>query len=257
MDIIYYEKKYVIPTYELGADGMLNPHSLFNFLLDIASEHAVKLRFGKDDLMKDNRFWVLSRIIAQVEIWPVLGETVIIKTWPRGTDKIFAIRDFTVSYPDGRYIASASSSWLIVDRTTRKIRRPDSLLSMFNTGLPAESSLGRNAGKLDPIDNPELTGNPFRVKNSDLDINLHTNSVAYIKWIFDSYDFDFMAGHRPSVVEVNYITESRWNDEIVIKTCRDKELLSVFNHSVTRSEDNTELCRVRIGWKNCSQQKVY
>ena len=30
----------------------------------------------------------------------------------------------------------------------------------------------------------------FRVKVSDLDVNLHTNNVRYIKWVTDTYDLD-------------------------------------------------------------------
>ena len=47
---------------------------------------------------------------------PLWGETIIVKTWPRGTDKLFALRDYEVRYPDGRSIALATSSWLIIDR---------------------------------------------------------------------------------------------------------------------------------------------
>jgi acyl-ACP thioesterase len=252
MEKIIYEKEYVIPVYDIGADGRLNLHSLFNYLQDIASEHAVKLRFGKDDLMKENRFWVLSRIAADIAIWPGWEETIIVKTWPRGTDKLFAVRDFRVNYPDGRHIASASSSWLVVDRTTRRVQRPDSLLTRFNADLPVESSLGRNAGKLEPVTGEVEIGKPFRVRVSDLDINLHTNNVGYIKWISDSYDLEFRMSNVPSSIEVNYMAESKWDDELIVHMGHDKNDPHVYSHSVFRTVDNTELCRVRIGWENCS-----
>ena len=90
--------------------------------------HAVKLGFGRDDLMRDNRFWVLSRIYAVIEKWPVWEDSIIVKTWPNGTDKLFALRNYEVKYPDGRHMASGTSSWLILDRTTKKVQRPDSIL---------------------------------------------------------------------------------------------------------------------------------
>ena len=251
MEEMLYEKKYVIPVYDIGADEKLTPHSLFNYLQDIASEHAVKLRFGKDDLRKANRFWVLSRIAADIEIWPGWEETIVVKTWPRGTDRLFALRDFRVFYPDGRQIASASSSWLVVDRTTRRVQRPDSLLTSFNADIPAESSLGRNADKLEPLTADIYTSTPFRVRVSDLDINLHTNNVGYIKWIVDSYDLQFRLSNVPLSVEVNYLAESRWDEELAVNTSCNKNLPAVFNHSVCRIADNTELCRVRIEWKDC------
>ncbi|MGD0582638.1 MAG: acyl-ACP thioesterase domain-containing protein [Bacteroidales bacterium] len=253
MEKLEYEKSYKIPVYEIGFNGQLSPHSLFNYLQDIASEHAESLRFGKDDLLKENRFWVLSRIAAQIIKWPGWEETLIVKTWPRGTDKVFALRDFEVKYPDGRIVALASSSWLVLDRTTRRVQRPDSVLSSFNGGFPLNSSLGRNALKLEPVTEDLITSPPFRVRSSDLDINFHVNNVIYLQWITDSYDPEFRMKHQPVFVEINYLAESRHNNEIVIRTSTDKDHSLIFNHSVIRSVDNTELCRVQVKWEDCTQ----
>jgi medium-chain acyl-[acyl-carrier-protein] hydrolase len=46
--------------------------------------------------MRDNRFWVLSRIYAVVDKWPQWEDTIIVKTWPNGTDKLFALRNYEV-----------------------------------------------------------------------------------------------------------------------------------------------------------------
>ena len=251
MEKVEYEKSYKIPVYEIGFNGQLNPHSLFNYLQDIASEHAVMLRFGKDDLMKSNRFWVLSRITVQIITWPGWEETIVVRTWPRGTDKLFALRDYEVMYPDGRTVALGSSSWLVVDRTTRRVQRPDSLLTSFNSGFPVKSALGRNSDKIESVNDDHSCSQPFRVRISDLDINLHVNNVMYFKWITDSYDLDFRTAHYPSLVEINYLAESRINDEIIIKTSGSGKNEKGYNHSVVRSVDNTELCRMRIKWNDC------
>ena len=145
-----FEKEYRIHVYETGPDGKLNLYSLFNYLQDIASDHAIRLGFGRDDLMRDNRFWVLSRIYAEIAMLPEWEDSIIVKTWPNGTDKLFALRNFDVSFPDGRHIASATSSWLILDRTTRKVQRPDNILSKFYSDLHPNQSPVRYASKLEP-----------------------------------------------------------------------------------------------------------
>ena len=94
MEIPQFEREYRVHVYETGADGKLNLYSLFNYMQDIASEHAVKLGFGRDDLMKDNHFWVLSRMYAEITEWPFREETIIVRTWPNGTDKLFALRNY-------------------------------------------------------------------------------------------------------------------------------------------------------------------
>jgi acyl-ACP thioesterase len=251
MEMIEYQKEYKIPVYDIGADGKLNIHSLFNYLQDIASEHAVKLGFGKDDLVRENHFWVLSRLAAEIKAMPGWEETIIVRTWPRGTDKLFAIRDYEVARPDGSIIANASSSWLIVDIASRRVQRPDHILTKYNSGEAVRSALGRNAIKLEPASENGEKSTPFRVRHSDLDVNLHTNHVNYIRWVTDNYDPEFRINNLPSSVEVNYLFESKWDEEIFVRTSTEENNGSHYNHSVVRCVDNTELCRVRIGWKDC------
>ena len=249
MDLLQFEKEYRVHVYETGPDGKLNLYSLFNYMQDIASDHAIKLGFGRDDLMRDNRFWVLSRIYAEINKWPLWEDSIILKTWPNGTDKLFALRNYEVRYSDGRHIASGSSSWLILDHTTKKVQRPDSILSQYNPNLHTENSPIRYATKIDAAaENGRLTP-LFRIKVSDLDVNLHTNNVRYLKWVSDSYDLDFVMNNNPQSAEINYLAESRFGEEIMIRTSVENENGTFHNHSIFRINDNKELCRIRIEWK--------
>ena len=253
MEALQFEKEYRVHVYETGPDGKLNLYSLFNYMQDIASDHAENLGFGRDDLMRDNRFWVLSRIYAVFHIWPLWGNSLIMKTWPDGTDRLFALRSYEARFPDGKAVASASSSWLILDRDTKKVQRPDSVLSRFNylnnTKLSAKSNL-RYASKIESDEESDRITPVQKIKVSDLDVNLHTNNVKYLKWVCDSYDLDFMMNNFPQSAEINYLAESMCCEEIVIKTSADKINSGFYNHSVVRTSDNKELCRIRIGWKN-------
>ena len=56
MDPRLFEKEYRVHVYETGPDGKLNLYSFFDYLQDIASDHAVRLGYGRDDLMKSNPF---------------------------------------------------------------------------------------------------------------------------------------------------------------------------------------------------------
>jgi len=249
MELLQFEKEYRVHVYETGPGGKLNLYSLFNYMQDIASDHAEKLGFGKDDLMRDNRFWVLSRMYAVISDWPSWGDSIIVKTWPNGTDKLFALRNYEVYLPDGGHIASATSSWLILDHTTRKVQRPDSILTQYNPDLHPDKSPVRYAKKLEPAREDGLISPWFRIKISDLDVNLHTNNVRYLKWVNDSYDIDFVMKNVPQSAEINYLAESLYDEEIMIRTSVEKENGSFYNHSIFRISDNKELCRIRIEWK--------
>jgi len=251
------EKEYKVHVYETGPDGKMNLYSLFDFLQDIASDHAVKLGYGRDDLLRQNHFWVLSRIYAVINEWPAWGDTITVRTWPKGTESVFALRDYEVFFKDGRLVASATSSWLIIDQTTKKIQRPDSALSHFNSEIQRRDSLPRNAMKIESASAGSKNASEFNVRISDLDINLHTNNVKYIKWVTDSYDLDFIMNNTPYSAEINYLAESRFNDSIAVRISEDTDNNNIdhFNNSILRLPDNAELCRVRIGWKNNRQDK--
>jgi acyl-ACP thioesterase len=250
MEFLKLDKEYIVHVYETGPDLRLNLHSLFDYFQDIASDHAVKLGYGRDDLMKKNNFWVLSRIYAEITVWPQWGETITITTWPRGTERLFALRDFEVRDHKGKSIARATSSWLIVDRDTKRIQRPDNHLSQYKTLLSVDKTLPRNAIKLEPADPNGRRTQQFSVRISDLDINLHTNNSRYLKWVSDSYDLDFILNNIPISAEINYLAESHFNDTIAIIISKEKENSNEFNHSIMRTSDSTELCRLRIKWKN-------
>jgi medium-chain acyl-[acyl-carrier-protein] hydrolase len=250
MEKLQFEKEYRIHVYETGPDGKLNLYSLFNYMQDIASDHATELGFGRDDLMKDNRFWVLSRMYSEIFCWPSWKEKIIVKTWPNGTDRLFALRNYEVKYPDGRHIASGTSSWLVLDRTTKKVQRPDPILSQYYTDLLPNESPIRYALKLDPAPEDGKITPSFRIRISDLDENLHANNVRYLKWVFDNYNLDFVMDNVLHSAEINYLAESLYNDEIMIRTSPVNDESKDYIHSVYRTTDKKELCRIRLIWKD-------
>lgn len=252
MELPKFEKEYQVHVYETGPDGKLSLHSLFDFFQDIASDHAVRLGYGRDDLLKNNNFWVLSRIYAEISSWPSWSEKIHIKTWPRGTDHVFALRDFVAISDKGESVAKATSSWLVIDRETKRIKRPDNKLIKLNSGYDDNKALERNAEKIEVADISYRRNQDLKIKISDLDINLHTNNTRYLRWVTDSYDLDFVLNNIPISAEINYLAESRFNDSIAILTQVEDVSDSVFRHSIHRSTDNTELCRIMICWKKRS-----
>lgn len=244
------EKEYDIHVYEMGPDGKVSLHALFNYMQDAASVHAELLGYGRDDLMKNNHFWVLSRMYARLNDWPAWKDRIIVKTWPNGVDKLFAMRNYELISHDGRTIGSASSSWLIIDRTTKKIQRPDEFMHQYNRSRESFPSSVRNPEKLADIrEVSSAAPSPsFRVKINDLDINLHTNNVNYIKWVTDTYDLNFVMHHRVCSAEINYLAEAIFGDEIIISTSAEDAVGSFFSHSVISPADKKEFCRVRLEW---------
>lgn len=247
--MVQLEKNYTVHVYETGPDGSLSLSSLFDYLQDIASDHAVQLGYGRDDLIRNNCFWVLSRIYVVLDEMPVWNDSISVLTWPKGTDGVFALRDFKIFDKEKRLIGAATSSWLIVNLESRKIQRPDKQLSSVNSNKELPDALPRNASKLESASPESVINPPFRVRISDLDVNLHANNVRYLRWALDTYDLGFIMNNVPFSAEINYLAESRLNDEIIIRTSEEIGTERAFRHSIIKIPDNLELCRIKIGWK--------
>jgi acyl-ACP thioesterase len=294
--IIELERKFRIHTYEADTSGRMSPPALFNYLQDIAAAHAEALSWGKEELMKKNQFWVLSRMVAEMKSIPAGGSSIVIKTWPRGVEGIFALRDFDIRDSSGELIGGASSAWLVLDAETRRPVRPDSLLGETGDIFTQRQSLSRNPAKLPAPGVSRYNSLPFPVKYSDLDVNLHVNNVKYLQWALDAYPLDFRMSHEIRGIEANYVAESLPGDEVIIGISEeddsgadssakenfregrsaagssatdssatdssaagssDETESRSFLHSVKRSGDNRELCRIRVRWVERKTDKVY
>ena len=283
--IMELEQKFRIHNYETDTAGSMSPPALFNYLQDIAATHAKGLNWGKENLMKKNQFWVLSRMLVDMDKLPDGGSEIVIKTWPRGVDGIFAMRDFEIRDSGGSRIGGASSAWLVVDAGTRRPVRPGGMLKDLGERVTDTKSLDRNPVKLPAPGESQYNTIPFPVKYSDLDTNLHVNNVRYLQWALDAYPLDFRIKNEIRGVEVNYLSESLPGDEVYIGISGEEDGHSEedgnsgkdgysdedrnsgkersngeeqrFFHTVKRSGDNKELCRIRVRWIERKTDKVY
>jgi len=247
--MIIFERKYSVNIFNTDLTGRLSPGALFNFFEDIAGRHALELGWGRDSLMSNGLFWALSRMVVKVERLPMAWDEVMLRTWPRGTESIFALRDLEMYDGAGKRLAAASSSWVIVDYNTRKAQRPDKALSNLNNRFPEERALETNARKVPPLPPGDHEMTRMQVKLDDIDVNRHVNNARYVHWAANCYDPEFISSHIPDTIEVNYIAEGHQNEMINIFTGSADVAGTAFIHSVTRESDGSELCRLRMSWK--------
>lgn len=247
--MIIFERKYPVNVFDTDHTGRMSLGSLFNYFQDLAGRHASVLGFGREHLMTNGFIWALSRMSVEIESLPHSWDDITVRTWPRGTDTIFAIRDLELYDSVGKRIGAASSSWVILDYITRKLQRPDKALSFLNATFPETRALPANAAKILalPLENRKIS--EMTASLCDIDVNLHVNNARYIHWVTGTYETDFITSHAPHTVEVNYLAEGYRGDRINIITAPVSASANDFIHSVIRISDNCELSRIRIKWR--------
>lgn len=242
-----WEDAYLVSFYEVDAKKRVFFPSLWKYLQETAWNHAHRIGIGYSDLAQKGHFWILSRLAIEMKEYPGWGEKIRVRTWLLESSRLFAFRDFSILKEDGKVIGGAKSAWVVLDFKTRKPQRIEPFLKRL-TPLPDQQGAGIKLDKLlAPEDSVEEAS--FIVRYSDLDIHQHVNNARYIEWVLDSYSFEMHQTHQIATFEVNFLAESNFGDELLIRTEQKKDALLTFLHTILRKNDGQELCRARVRWK--------
>jgi acyl-ACP thioesterase len=245
---------YPIHTYEADAYGRAPFPAIFRFLQDIAAEHAIKIGYGLDDLKENANMWVLSRFLYRAHRTPRWQEVLEIETWPSGTERLFALRDYTLRGSTGEEVAIATSSWVVIDiekRTPVRIERVAERMEM----IVDRHLFDRSPAKLHAYDLSTVRLSTTATF-ADMDLNGHVNSTRYVEWMFNGLPEGFLeAGNVLSEIEINFNGESHAGDELEVFTDRaptsthqGEPESTEFHHSVTKKLDGSIVCRARSMW---------
>ena len=243
-----FAKQLIINSYHSDLNGVLAIPSIFAFFQEIAWEHATLNGFGYNDLKSHNSFWVLSRMHIEIEKLPKWTDTVTLTTWPSGIEGPFALRDFVFSNEAGEMLIKATSSWLIVDATSRRPKRPDT----YKDSMPIYSDIRAtqtNAPRIITTKGEAIATTQHKVGVCDLDVNGHINNVKYTEWAVNLLPYSEYKDKPICCVDVNYLSEGFYDDicEHKLERINSKSLMA----SITKIEDSKILALVSIAQRDC------
>ena len=200
-----------------GADK-LTLAAAFNYFQEIAGNHAQELGVGRKDMFDAGQAWILSRMSAVLDRRPGWGSEVRVRTWPRGTSRLFAIRDYEMRVETGEVFARGRSGWLVVDTTTLRPRRPENLAAGLpkNEGMDAlpDGAQGLSERK-DLIEVGRRSA-----AYSDIDYNGHVNNARYVQWIQDVLPIEELEAADCLRLDINYLGEVRPGSTVKIAAGR-------------------------------------
>lgn len=209
-----WEESFNVRIYDTDFNGKIKISSIFNYMQEAATNHAANLNLGCEQLLDKELFWALSRV--KIDIWdfPKHGDEIKIETWPKGTEKLFALRDFRIYNSQNQIIAKATSAWLIIDSEKLRPRRPKLFIETIGD-FKNDHALSEVPGKISEYEKKELIFEK-RIGYSDIDINQHMNNVKYIELITDSFSQAIFKEKKIKSMQVNFLSECKFGDEIQI-----------------------------------------
>lgn len=201
--------------------GRCKPAFLLRFAQDAATSHCLELGTDWDTMAAKGYFWAVIRQRMEITRLPASGETVTVKTWPMPTSRVAYPRATAAYDAQGNELFKVMSLWVIMDRETRAMIRPDRsgvdvLGTTFGTELPAPTGL--NFKELAEV-------SQRTVGFTELDINGHMNNTRYLDWLCDLLPSDFHKDHPVKAVTICYLSEAlegqhvqlRWEKGDVLK----------------------------------------
>jgi len=222
---------FVITSSDIDFTRKLNVSSLVDLFVLSAWHHAEALGFGIEFLDGNGAVWMLSRLRIQISGRPLWNEPVILRTWPKGIQRVFYQRDFELLDKQNAVVASGTSEWLIIDI---KARRP----KLYNT----DSHIFNNKNVKHAIESPvpvleflsaEKEEFTRKVVYSDIDLNKHLTTIRYIDWIFDTFSIDFLRGNSCSEIVINFMHEIPFSSEVFISRYHPAENIYEFEFTVS------------------------
>lgn len=213
--MIRFEQKFTIPCYDTDASWRLKPASFMNLAQEAAGQHAVYLGFGYDDLIATNTAWILSRVHVEFIDTPRWREDITLRTWHKGLNRLFFLRDFILTDNEGRERVKATTSWLVLNLETRRLVRDPKLMEEGTVCM--ENVIETPADKVVlPKDAEPLFVMEHKVAYSDIDMNGHTNNAMYMQWAMDAVDHEISSTRPVKWFTINFNHETKAGDTVMI-----------------------------------------
>lgn len=216
--------KHIITGHEVLQDGRVKPSAMLKFMQDAATADASALGADYYTMRKDDMIFVISKAKVVFKRVPRLDEVLEIRTWNGKIQGVSFNRDF-VMYVNGVEVARATTRWVLVSYSGRRILRPDALQPSVLTNTEEEIGIEPERRIKMPAcaEQSEIT---YRPTLTDMDSNGHVNNSRYADYLVDYCGVNLLEKEIKGF-EIHFISELKYGDEVVFVGCSDDEKVYV------------------------------
>ncbi len=200
-----YEEKLTLATRDCDMNGRWRVSAILETMQETAGTHSLLLGCGREELLKKNIVWVLSRCELHMDRYPRIGERITVSTFPMPNRIFFFPRYYVFTDERGEMIGKAGTLWLLLDIRTRRMLPPGEVGRLIpdNTDLAVPMNLPATVG--------QLQGEEFLTEYepvyTDLDVNGHVNNARYADWLCNAMGIETMQKSEPESIILNYNRE--------------------------------------------------
>lgn len=233
--------RHAAELFHVDFKGRLTLNVLGNHLLNCAGLHASERGFGMSVINEINYTWVLSRLVIEMERFPVENEKFTISTWVERVYRLFTDRNYAIKAEDGKVLGYARSVWAMINMNDRKPVDLESVYGEALTRYVCNNEPCPIAGpSRDRFKAKDEIGEGYVARYSDIDINGHVNSIKYIEHILDLFSLEVYDNYMVKRLEIAYSSEGHYGEKLHFfkSNIRENE------YAIVVKNDNGEiLCR--------------
>jgi acyl-ACP thioesterase len=235
-DLPILEYPFTIHSYQCDSRRRLTIPALFGIFGEAAHFDATRRGWGFESMLRQNRAWVLIRMIVNFNRVPLWSESLILKTWPKSMEGVVAYRDFLLLDAERRVLLSGTTAWSIMDLEKRRPVRMTG--EEYNTGrLGWLHAVEEKPEKIAWPDSLTAAATHY-ARFSHLDMNDHVNNSRYFEWVLNEFPLDVLQSNDISRLHVNFLAEIRPDDAVEVKMPPINGENNVYQGFVTRISDN-------------------
>ena len=256
-DLRVHHEIFRVRGYEVGPDGTVSAQIICDYLQEAAGVHADRLGLSLAALHEQGQALVLARLAVQVERAPAEGETVTVRTWPCGVERLQFRRAYLMLGQDGAVVARGASFWVVINLASRRPERiPPTVAALLPENPPFALDGGLLGDRRPPAaaeDATPLSSLSFAVRRADMDRNRHVNNVRYLDWALEGVPAEVQETSRPTWLDMHFRAETVYGDTVeahCLPAPADTPAPGAarFVHILTRRSDGREVARALTGW---------
>lgn len=242
------EFDFIVRWSETGPGGWMKPATWLDVCMEASDIHARRLKLSMTDVMAMGYYWVMSRYRLVFEESPHARDCIHVKTWPRGFEKLFTLRDFVFSTPGGVPLGRGTAAWLLVKKDTFRPLRAHEHLPTF----PMSAQIGYNAdfSPLPSFSEKSATQHQLIVRRDEIDLLGHVSNPHYIRWAIEALPHNLLSTHRMAQLEVDFIGMAFEGESIEAQTKGEETTDGslAFHQILRRVGETRDLTRLRTRW---------
>ena len=231
-----YECKYRIGPMDIGKTNEITNKGVLKVLEYAGGRHSNSIGYGINQIYDTKLSWVLLNWKVKIIKRPIYDDLLIIKTWPRGSNKIITYRDYEIYDESNNLLIQASSKWTLINIDTKELEKlPLDLIEKFNE----EDKTVFEDGSIPKLKEPTeyLLEKECKVTKRDIDVNEHVHNVNYLDIAYECLPNQEYNKEECNNIEILYKKQIKLDDEIKCLYSKENDVKTIS----IKSNDNKEL----------------